>query len=64
MEFETELSLGGTRHRIIDLVGDKLREVFGSHDVGIRWVDEKANLIHHLYEFEHGVRLELPPSEK
>ncbi len=42
---------------IIDLVGDKLREVFKTGDVGIRWRDEKARVVHYLYEYEHGVRL-------
>ena len=26
---------------IVDLVGDKLREVFGTGDIGIRWRDER-----------------------
>src|SRR5208283_3136282 len=42
---------------IIDLVGDKLREVFKTGEIGIRWYDPKANLIHYLYEYEHGNRL-------
>jgi len=42
---------------IVDLVGDKLREVFKTGDIGIRWYDAKANLVHYLYEFEHGVRI-------
>ena len=46
---------------IIDLVGDKMREVFGTGDIGIRWYDADANLIHFLYEFEHGVRLNHAP---
>jgi GAF domain-containing protein/CheY-like chemotaxis protein len=46
---------------IVDLVGDKLREVFRTGEIGIRWYDPKANLVHFLYEFEHGVRLS-PPS--
>ena len=29
---------------IVDLVGDKLREVFDTGDIGIRWYDPKANL--------------------
>ena len=49
---------------IVDLVGDKLREVFKTGDIGIRWYDAKANLIHYLYQYEHGVRdcPERPPS--
>ena len=46
---------------IVNLVGDKLREVFQTGDMGIRWVDPKTNLAHYLYEFEHGVRREYPP---
>ena len=42
---------------IVDLVGDKLREVFKTGDIGIRWYDANANLVHYLYEYEHGVRL-------
>ena len=40
---------------IVDLVGDKLREVFQTTpDLVISWYDEKTNLVHYLYEFEHG----------
>ncbi|MGD8406511.1 MAG: GAF domain-containing protein, partial [Anaerolineales bacterium] len=46
---------------IVDLVGDKLREVFRVLDFGIRWYDERNNLVHYLYEFEHGERLNIPP---
>ncbi len=42
---------------IVDLVGDKLREVFGGVDLGITWYDDKANLLHYLYTYEHGKRL-------
>ena len=34
---------------IIDLVGDKLREVFALGDMGIGWVDEPAGLMHFRY---------------
>ena len=46
---------------IIDLVGDKLREVLQTGNLGIRWYDEKANLIHYMYEYEHSERLVLEP---
>ena len=46
---------------IVDLVGDKLREVFHTGDIGIRWYDPKANLNHFLYQYEHGVRDYQPP---
>jgi len=47
---------------IVDLVGDKLREVLHTGDIGIRWYDEKANLIRYLYEFEHGKRITIQPN--
>ena len=46
---------------IVDLAGDKLREVLATRDIGIRWYDPQANLIHFLYEFEHGVRIKSEP---
>ena len=46
---------------IVDLVGDKLREVFQTGDMGIRWYDAETDLMHYLYEYEHGVRLQLAP---
>ncbi len=45
---------------IVDLVGDKLREVLRTEDIGIRWFDYEQKLVHHLYEYEHGVRLSVP----
>ncbi|MEP7057038.1 MAG: GAF domain-containing protein, partial [Caldimonas sp.] len=46
---------------IVDLVGDKLRAVFATGDIGIRWHDPKADLVHYLYEYEHGERLDVSP---
>ena len=46
---------------IVDLVGDKLRDVLKTEDIGIRWHDPGTNLIHYLYEFEHGKRLHVEP---
>jgi PAS domain S-box-containing protein len=46
---------------IIDLVGDKLRQVFTNGDIGVRWYDHQAKKIHYLYEYEHGQRIYLPP---
>ena len=46
---------------IVDLVGDKLREVFKTPDLSINWYDEKSNLIHYLYAYEHGTRLAISP---
>jgi len=48
---------------IVDLVGDKLRELFKTGDIGIRWRDEKTDLVHHLYVYEHGKRLSFPPTK-
>ena len=49
-------------HAIVDLVGDKLREVFDTPDLAINWYDEKTNLIDVLYLYEHGKRLTVPSS--
>ncbi|HEV2686561.1 MAG TPA: GAF domain-containing protein, partial [Actinomycetota bacterium] len=46
---------------IVDLVGDKLREIFRTPDLGISWFDEQTNLIHQLYVYEHGRRLTIAP---
>jgi PAS domain S-box-containing protein len=48
---------------IVDLVGDKLRQIFKTGDLSITWYEEKENRIHDLYVFEHGVRLELLPPQ-
>jgi PAS domain S-box-containing protein len=47
---------------IIDLVGDKLRELFKTGDMGITWWDEKADLVHYLYMYEHGKRISVQAS--
>ncbi|NJD60529.1 MAG: GAF domain-containing protein, partial [Anaerolineae bacterium] len=47
---------------IVDLVGDKLCEVFKTGDLGITWWEEQANLVHYIYIYEHGQRLHTPPS--
>ena len=41
---------------IVDLVGDKLREVFKTGDIGIWWWEARTRMSHGLYVFEHGVR--------
>jgi signal transduction histidine kinase/CheY-like chemotaxis protein len=46
---------------IVDLVGDKLREVFSTGDIAITWLDEAAGLVHFLYAYEHGQRQAIPP---
>ena len=42
---------------IVDLVGDKLREVFETGDISIHWWDDQAKLIHMLYGYDHGVEV-------
>jgi transcriptional regulator with GAF, ATPase, and Fis domain len=46
---------------IIDLVGDRLREVFKTGDLSIRWYDPKDDILHFLYEYKHGERISTPP---
>ncbi|HEV8255466.1 MAG TPA: GAF domain-containing protein, partial [Casimicrobiaceae bacterium] len=46
---------------IIDLVGDRLREVFKTGDLSIRWYDPKDDVLHFLYEYKHGERINTPP---
>jgi len=43
---------------IVDLVGDKLRKVFNTNELGITWFDEKTNLVNYLYVYEHGKKIE------
>src|SRR4029079_2273345 len=45
---------------IIDLVGDKLREVLKVENIGIRWYDHETKTGHFLYEYEHGKRITIP----
>ncbi len=46
---------------IIDLVGDKLREVLRFGDVQIVLWDAPTGTAHVLYAFERGVRIQVPP---
>src|SRR5207244_10686924 len=39
---------------IVDLVGDKLREVFKTGDLGIAWIDYDAGTFNNIYAYEHG----------
>ncbi|HTL75698.1 MAG TPA: GAF domain-containing protein [Casimicrobiaceae bacterium] len=45
---------------IVELVGDKLREVLKSDDLSIRWLDHESRTSRFLYITEHGKRLQLP----
>ncbi len=47
---------------IIDLVGDSLRESLGVENIGISWFDESSGLLHDMYAYERGVRLDVPPA--
>jgi signal transduction histidine kinase/DNA-binding response OmpR family regulator len=47
---------------IIDLVGDRLRELFGCGDVNIVWWDHRTNLVQVLYRYEHDRPLPLLPA--
>jgi len=47
---------------IVDLVGDNLRVVFRTGDIGIRWHDPATDVLHYLYQYEHGVRQVVPPA--
>ena len=46
---------------IVDLVGDKLREVFSAPDLAIAWYDNQSKMGHSLYIFDHGERVYEPP---
>ncbi len=45
---------------IYDLVGDKIRDIFGNVDLGIRIYDETTNLLHFPYTYEGGKRITIP----
>ncbi|WP_213956579.1 GAF domain-containing protein [Variovorax sp. dw_954] len=47
---------------IINLAGDKLREVLRSGDISIMWRDEKTGLVQALYRYEHNQPLPLLPA--
>ena len=46
---------------IVELVGDKLREVLRSEDIDIRWLDEAQGQVLNLYTYEKGQRIHVPP---
>ena len=46
---------------IVDLVGDRLRTLFGTEDIGIASYDEAAGVVHQLYVVERGRRIEIAP---
>ncbi len=46
---------------IIDLVGDKLRTVFGSDNLTITWFDVQSGVAQTLYAVQHGERVQSGP---
>ena len=46
---------------IVDLVGDKLSEVFNFPNLDIRLYDPQADLVSFPYMYEHGKRIEIEP---
>ena len=53
-----ELDLQG----IYDLVGDKIREIFDTGDMGIRIYDRDADMMHYPLRYEHGERFPIEPT--
>ena len=47
---------------IVELVGDRLREVFNTGSVLIIWWDAIAGLAHYLYAYQRGVRVNIAPT--
>ena len=47
---------------IVELVGERLREVLHSDNISIRWFDPATGLLHLPYAIELGQRLHVPPS--
>ena len=48
---------------LIDLVGDRLRAIFNTQDLGIRLYDPATNLLYYPYEYDHGQRLTVAPRQ-
>jgi signal transduction histidine kinase/CheY-like chemotaxis protein/tetratricopeptide (TPR) repeat protein len=46
---------------IVELVGDRLRQVLRTENLSIRWYDPDTRLLHFPYALELGQRLHLPP---
>ncbi|HEY2560136.1 MAG TPA: GAF domain-containing protein [Caldimonas sp.] len=55
------ISAGLDLQTIVDLVGDKVRDVFATGNVNIAWWDDKTDVVHVVYRYEHGRPLPLPP---
>ena len=48
---------------IVELVGERLREVLHSDNISIRWFDPATGLLHVPYAIELGQRFDLPPRQ-
>jgi len=46
---------------IVDVVGERLREVLKTGDLGIRGYDPQTDLMHYLFEYERGQRQHISP---
>jgi len=46
---------------IVDLVGDKLRELFRTGSIGIHWWDEASRMLQRIYLYVDGERIHAPP---
>ncbi|MFL6582853.1 MAG: GAF domain-containing protein [Burkholderiales bacterium] len=46
---------------IVELVGEKLRSVFGSENLSITWWDEQSGTAQSLYAVQHGERVQVGP---
>ncbi len=46
---------------IVETVGEKLRQMFGSDDIGISWGDEESDLVRWLYVIERAQRIHIKP---
>src|SRR5262249_23248873 len=46
---------------IIDLVGDKIAEIFGTQDISISLYDKQRNVLATAYFLEHGERFPIEP---
>ncbi|MBN8505904.1 MAG: GAF domain-containing protein, partial [Burkholderiales bacterium] len=44
---------------IVEVVGEKLREVLGGDSIGINWLHHEGRRVQTLYALEHGMRLSL-----
>ncbi|MEO7336870.1 MAG: GAF domain-containing protein, partial [Caldimonas sp.] len=49
---------------IVDMVGDKLREVFRTGNVSMVWWDEATDMLQTLYNYEHGAPIPHRPPRK